>query len=101
MGIIMERDKRWERVVAYIGEPLLYNIDENWPPKGEYIDFEIEVKYDGQLFLTRQRIYHLDWEELIARDPEVFAFLMEEMIKFTDTHIKHWDAHHKHLSWTE
>lgn len=91
-------DQRWKDMWAHIGEPLLYDIDRNWPPKGVYVDFEIHVKWDGQLFNSKIRMLRSDFEDF--RYPaDVYEFILDEMIEFVDKYMDHWDMHHEHLDY--
>ena len=51
----MERDIRWAQVTASIGEPD-YDIVEAWPPPGKYLQYRIEVRYQGWTYWQTQLV---------------------------------------------
>lgn len=78
------RDKRWENVWGYIGEPE-YDIDADWPSKNyEWVEFRIEIEYDGMQFYRKFRTTNQDLDDMAIPRVETERWLLDKMVDALD-----------------
>lgn len=93
-------DKRWEKVEAHFGDPYnyRYEIDYDWPRKGEWLEVEFCVPYKGQQFLSRHWFAAEDKETMVDWNG-VVRMVMNLMVENIDKSIDYWERTGEHLGW--